>query len=231
MLPNTDKYEHLFCTSTMKLSQYAKQQAISCPTALQWWQTGLIKGYQAPTGTMAAQTKNRPDCPGIASGWRRVMNEGSSLLSQTQLKERGWTPALMKKFLGPPAATKPNPHYQSAALMRLYTASRVEVAERSEDWKQTKARAAQRSEVGKVGALRQAAASVKEVERLPITVNYIRHHLTEDETHLEEGAGGVGVSEAALTMRRRIYDEIAAQDPDYAEECQRQMDARYRGVS
>ena len=36
----------------MKLSQYAKQQGISYRTALRWWQAGLIKGYQAPTGTI-----------------------------------------------------------------------------------------------------------------------------------------------------------------------------------
>lgn len=89
------------------------------------------------------------------------MNEGSSLLSQTQLKERGWTPALVKKVLDPPDATKPNPHYKSAAPMRLYTASRVEAAERSEEWEQAKAPAAQRSEV------------VKAAERLPITVTRI----------------------------------------------------------
>jgi putative resolvase len=36
----------------MKLSHYAKQQGISYRTALRWWQAGLIKGYQAPTGTI-----------------------------------------------------------------------------------------------------------------------------------------------------------------------------------
>lgn len=36
----------------MKLSQYAKQQGISYRTALRWWQAGMIKGYQAPTGTI-----------------------------------------------------------------------------------------------------------------------------------------------------------------------------------
>jgi putative resolvase len=36
----------------MKLSQYAKQQGISYRTALRWWKAGLIKGYQATTGTI-----------------------------------------------------------------------------------------------------------------------------------------------------------------------------------
>jgi hypothetical protein len=37
----------------------------------------------------AGQTQNRTDCPGIASEWRRVMNEGPSLLSSTQRKRAG----------------------------------------------------------------------------------------------------------------------------------------------
>jgi putative resolvase len=36
----------------MKLSQYAKQQGISYRTALRWFRAGVIKGYQAPTGTI-----------------------------------------------------------------------------------------------------------------------------------------------------------------------------------
>ncbi len=35
----------------MKLSQYAKQQGISYRTALRWFKAGMIKGYQAPSGT------------------------------------------------------------------------------------------------------------------------------------------------------------------------------------
>jgi putative resolvase len=51
VLSNSDKHEYVGYTLTMKLSQYAKQQCISYRTAL-WWQAGLIKGYQAPTGTI-----------------------------------------------------------------------------------------------------------------------------------------------------------------------------------
>ncbi len=36
----------------MKLSQYAKQQGISYRTALRWFRSGTIKGYQAPSGTI-----------------------------------------------------------------------------------------------------------------------------------------------------------------------------------
>ncbi len=62
------------------------------------------------------------------------------------------------------------------------------------------------------------------LERL--TVNYIRHHLTSYDTHLEQVAGQIGVRQAGKVIRRCIYDEIAKAYPEYAEECQRQMQAR-----
>jgi hypothetical protein len=52
MLSNIDKCVHLFYTSPMKLSQYAKQQGISYPTALRWFGDGAMKGYRAPSGTI-----------------------------------------------------------------------------------------------------------------------------------------------------------------------------------
>jgi putative resolvase len=39
----------------VKLSQYAKQRGISYSTALNWWHQGVIRGYQAPSGTIIVQ--------------------------------------------------------------------------------------------------------------------------------------------------------------------------------
>ena len=41
----------------MKLSQYARQQGISYSTALRWWHQGIIRGYQAPSGTIIVETE------------------------------------------------------------------------------------------------------------------------------------------------------------------------------
>jgi putative resolvase len=41
----------------MKLSQYARQQGISYSTALRWWHQGMIRGYQAPSGTIIVETE------------------------------------------------------------------------------------------------------------------------------------------------------------------------------
>jgi len=43
----------------VKLSQYAKQQGISYSTALRWWHQGVIRGYQAPSGTIIVETEGK----------------------------------------------------------------------------------------------------------------------------------------------------------------------------
>ena len=45
----------------MKLSQYAKQQGISYSTALRWWHQGVIRGYQAASGTIIVETEANPE--------------------------------------------------------------------------------------------------------------------------------------------------------------------------
>ena len=203
------------------------------------------------------------------------MSERISLLTMTQLKERGWTATLVKKYLDPPDATRPNPHYKSAAPMRLYAESRVEMVEAEETFQQERAKATARSQVGKQVTARKADELVKQAEQMPIhvtwqsigrlqdkaiasyntfhrrlshaqdhdyepatymsdpifldriTVNYIRHELTAYDHHLESLAGKTGVSLAIATIRRRIYDEIARVYPEFAEECERQIQFRY----
>src|SRR5215469_4321691 len=46
----------------MKLSQYVKQQGMSYSTALRWWHQGVIRGYQAPSGTIVVEmeTQSQP---------------------------------------------------------------------------------------------------------------------------------------------------------------------------
>ena len=63
------------------------------------------------------------------------------------------------------------------------------------------------------------------------TVNAIRHHLTEFDTHLEEWVGQVGVSEAGRGIRRWVSAQRAARSPEYAEESKRQLSARHGEAS
>lgn len=50
----------------------------------------------------------------------------------SELKQRGWTDGLIKKFLPKPDETKTNPIVKSAAPMKLYKIKRVERIEKSE---------------------------------------------------------------------------------------------------
>src|SRR6266852_4942879 len=60
MLANVTKYWQMWYPSCMKLSQYAKQQGISYSTALRWYHSGAIKGYQAPSGTIIVVEEKQP---------------------------------------------------------------------------------------------------------------------------------------------------------------------------
>src|SRR6266581_3999923 len=50
-------------TSSMKLSQYAKEQGISYSTALRWWHQGTLRGYQAPSGTIIVEPRGLQPTP------------------------------------------------------------------------------------------------------------------------------------------------------------------------
>jgi putative resolvase len=45
--------------SSFKCSQYAKQLGMSYSTALRWWHQGVIRGYQAPSGTIIVEPRGK----------------------------------------------------------------------------------------------------------------------------------------------------------------------------
>jgi len=59
-----------------------------------------------------------------------------------------------------------------------------------------------------------------------ITVNFIRHELTEYEVALWEVAGKAGIARAVAEIRRRVYSAIAQAYPSLSAECERQIKAR-----
>ena len=56
----------------MKLSQYAKQQGISYRTALRWFRSGTIQGYQAPSGTIIVIEHERANAAQKVAIYARV---------------------------------------------------------------------------------------------------------------------------------------------------------------
>ena len=59
-----------------------------------------------------------------------------------------------------------------------------------------------------------------------ITVNYIRHSLTDYDRSLAELAGKTGIVSGVAAIREKVYGAIAAAYPDLSDECDRQMRAR-----
>ena len=56
-----------------------------------------------------------------------------------------------------------------------------------------------------------------------IAVNYLRHQLTSYERNLERVAGKVGVREAVMEIRQKVFAAIGQAYPWLADECQRQL--------
>jgi hypothetical protein len=78
-------------------------------------------------------------------------------LTMSGLRERGWTDAMIREYLGDPDATRPNPRYWSAAPMKLYLAERAEAAEASPEWAARKTLGARRRAAGVAVAGRKRA--------------------------------------------------------------------------
>ncbi len=58
----------------------------------------------------------------------------SNYLTQTDVKERGWTDSLIRRFLPSPDLTKGNPFYRCAAPMKLYAVGRVSAIETTPEY-------------------------------------------------------------------------------------------------
>jgi len=96
--------------------------------------------------------------------------EKREMLGTHALRERGWTPALISRFLGESDATCTNPFYASSPPMRLYSLTRVESAEADPLFSAALVAACRRVEAGKVSAMKKAATLVEEARTMRIRV-------------------------------------------------------------
>ncbi len=87
----------------------------------------------------------------------------------TQLKERGWTPALIDRHLGEPDKTKRNPFSKRNPPMRLWLMTRVEEAETLHGIR-PREKSPARSAAMKASAQKRAEEMLREIEALPIEV-------------------------------------------------------------
>lgn len=81
------------------------------------------------------------------------------------LKARGWTDALVRRFLGEPDRRAPSRYARSAPPVRLYRLARVEVAEGTDEFRHAQAAAAERQR----RARRAAARAAEDLARIAAT--------------------------------------------------------------
>lgn len=94
----------------------------------------------------------------------------TELLTYTQVRERGWTPAMIRDLLGEADQTRPNPH-SPASTMRLYTLTRVVEAEETESYLQRRAAAGKRADASRQSADRRREVLLAEIEKIEIRVS------------------------------------------------------------
>jgi len=90
--------------------------------------------------------------------------------SVPDLRKRGWTPALIARFLPTPDDTWPNPHYRKAAPMKAYLADRVSAIEQSPEFAALRARAEARKRASARGVGTKRAKLAEWVAGLTIPV-------------------------------------------------------------
>src|SRR5690348_14163233 len=64
-------------------------------------------------------------------------------VSASALTRRGWTRVAIRRFLGEPDRTAPNPFYRQATPMRLYSLTRAVAAEDTQQWRRWRTQADQ----------------------------------------------------------------------------------------
>jgi hypothetical protein len=89
------------------------------------------------------------------------------------LRARGWTPKLIERFLDPPERTAPNPHYRSAAPMRLWSLETVLKAEQDPAFQEALAQAQRRRKGARKGALRRRELTLELARNLPLQIERI----------------------------------------------------------
>jgi len=92
------------------------------------------------------------------------------MLSMSQLKERGWTAAMVRDLLGEPDSKRPNPFFRSGAPMGLWSAARAAAAEADPAFGERKVKAEKRSAVSSEVAARKRADLVALATSVPAEV-------------------------------------------------------------
>ena len=107
---------------------------------------------------------------------RNTGKDRQSYASIAGLKKRGWTPALIRDFLGEPDKLGRNPYYASAPSTKLYLLSRVDVTEKKPEFMEATVKAASRSAASRAAAERKRAALIEWAENVDIKMPSVTIH-------------------------------------------------------
>jgi hypothetical protein len=89
------------------------------------------------------------------------------------LKDRGWTDALIARFLGEPDLLAPNPHYRSQPPRKLYLIARVEAVEETDAFRIALAASAPRKRAAAGAVATKRRKMERHVERVRFAVPLI----------------------------------------------------------
>jgi len=120
--------------------------------------------HQAETDPAWTRSGDRPGAEA------EMTTTTGDMLSMRQLRERGWTTAMVRDLLGEPDTKRPNPVYRSGAPMGLWSTARVTAAEAGPAFGERKAKAGQRSAVSSGVAARKRAGLVALAASVPVEV-------------------------------------------------------------
>ena len=96
-----------------------------------------------------------------------------AFITKTQLKERGWTDSLIKRFLVEPDKRKPNFRYGGDSEIHLYCLERVTTIEVCERFKAEKSKSNTRSEKSKSIKDQMKIATVEAAESLIVNIEIV----------------------------------------------------------
>ena len=95
----------------------------------------------------------------------------SNMLTKTEVKERGWTEAMIRDYLGESDDTYEMRGYRRTTV-KLFLKARVMKAEKSSDFGARMAQRIVRGEAGKRAAARREEVLLKEVSEMPISIEF-----------------------------------------------------------
>jgi hypothetical protein len=97
-----------------------------------------------------------------------TVEAGAPVFTMLELKERGWTEAMVRRLLGPPDATVPNPVFQSGVRIGLWRVDRVHAVQTTEEWARAVDAAHEQAEVRLRSTQRRRDEALQVLDDLPV---------------------------------------------------------------